>query len=213
MTSANDAYDVLGINADASDDDIKAKYRQLAEIFHPDRFAEARPSVRAEALTRMSELNNAMAEITRQRTRDTARTRTEPGATSAGPPIVVSTPVPHSVSAGVAWRYTTHATGEVSIDTPLTAAALQQRLTTALQRHARRISEQPVTGAVTASIRWKTFVFPTSFAVTALLDGSRLRATHGRHWSWVGTPGDKVNHAFDEAVRPSGRDIGIPNAI
>jgi curved DNA-binding protein CbpA len=59
MRTPRDPYSVLGIEADATFDDAKAAYRRLAEIFHPDRFADARPDVQAEAERQMKDLNGA----------------------------------------------------------------------------------------------------------------------------------------------------------
>jgi curved DNA-binding protein CbpA len=59
MRTPRDPYSVLGIEIDASYDDAKAAYRRLAEIFHPDRFADARDDVQAEAERQMKDLNGA----------------------------------------------------------------------------------------------------------------------------------------------------------
>lgn len=59
MRTPRDPYSVLGVEADATFEDAKAAYRRLAEIFHPDRFADARPDVQAEAERQMKDLNAA----------------------------------------------------------------------------------------------------------------------------------------------------------
>jgi curved DNA-binding protein CbpA len=50
---------VLDIALDASFDDAKAAYRRLAEIFHPDRFTDARSDIQTEAEKQMRYLNEA----------------------------------------------------------------------------------------------------------------------------------------------------------
>ena len=46
MASARDLYEILGIERDASDDDIRKAYRRLAREHHPDVNAEPRSEER-----------------------------------------------------------------------------------------------------------------------------------------------------------------------
>ncbi|QBQ08061.1 DnaJ family protein [Spiroplasma gladiatoris] len=55
------AYKCLGLNSDASDAEIKKKYRQLAKKYHPD------VNSSKEAQNKMSEINNAYDLIMEQR--------------------------------------------------------------------------------------------------------------------------------------------------
>lgn len=52
-------YQALGVAPTATKSEITAAYRTMAQIFHPDRYAEAPDAVRAEAERRMKELNAA----------------------------------------------------------------------------------------------------------------------------------------------------------
>lgn len=61
MKSELAAYEILGVSANASPEEVSAAYRILAQIFHPDRFSHSPESVRREAEQRMKALNEAYA--------------------------------------------------------------------------------------------------------------------------------------------------------
>ena len=54
-----DPHAVLGVAPDASPQQVTEAYRALAQIYHPDRYAEASVRVQQEAQRRMQELNAA----------------------------------------------------------------------------------------------------------------------------------------------------------
>ena len=54
-----DPYEVLGVSPQATLGEITAAYRTMAQIFHPDRFADSPENVRTEAERRMKALNQA----------------------------------------------------------------------------------------------------------------------------------------------------------
>ena len=54
-----DPYAVLGVDRDASPEEIRAAYRRLASEHHPDRFAGASPREQEDAAERMTALNAA----------------------------------------------------------------------------------------------------------------------------------------------------------
>jgi len=54
-----DPFTILDISRAATFEEARAAYRRLAEIFHPDRFVDARPEIQAEAENQMKRLNEA----------------------------------------------------------------------------------------------------------------------------------------------------------
>jgi hypothetical protein len=62
MLGMKDYYDVLDIPVTATPEEIKAKYRQLVRIYHPDRFSNAGDKRYAEQ--KLKELNEAYAALT-----------------------------------------------------------------------------------------------------------------------------------------------------
>ena len=61
----NDPYKVLGVSPDASDDEIKKAYRQLARKYHPDKYRDS--DLADLASEKMKEVNAAYEEIKTQR--------------------------------------------------------------------------------------------------------------------------------------------------
>ncbi len=65
-----DPYKVLGVSPTASDEEIKAAYRDLTRRFHPDRYVNDEAG-RAHAEEKMKEINEAYSTIARMRSRQT----------------------------------------------------------------------------------------------------------------------------------------------
>ena len=61
----NDPYKVLGVSPDASDDEIKKAYRQLARKYHPDKYRDS--DLADLASEKMKEVNAAYEEIKKMR--------------------------------------------------------------------------------------------------------------------------------------------------
>ena len=70
-------HEILGVALDASRADIRAAYRVLAQIYHPDRHASSSEPVRLAAAREMALLNEAYAELT-------SRTSKAPTSRTAG---------------------------------------------------------------------------------------------------------------------------------
>jgi DnaJ-like protein len=56
---AADPYTILGVDPGATADEIHAAYKRLAQIYHPDRYANVSEDVRRESERRMKEVNSA----------------------------------------------------------------------------------------------------------------------------------------------------------
>ena len=61
------AYKVLGITADANDDEVKAAYRRMALKHHPDRVATLGDDIRKAAEKKLQEINAAKETIYKAR--------------------------------------------------------------------------------------------------------------------------------------------------
>lgn len=62
-----DAYAVLGVKPDASDEEIRHAFKKRMQVFHPDRFANVDPLLVELVSAKAQEINRARDEIARQR--------------------------------------------------------------------------------------------------------------------------------------------------
>ncbi len=62
-SSLKSYYDVLQVPYDARPQEIKAAYKMLAQKYHPDRFSDTDPVIQELAKGKMSEINDAYANI------------------------------------------------------------------------------------------------------------------------------------------------------
>lgn len=63
----DDAYKVLGISPDATDDEVRKAYRKMALQYHPDRVATLGDDVKAAATKKFQEINDAKDRIFKAR--------------------------------------------------------------------------------------------------------------------------------------------------
>ena len=67
VRNINNAYDILEITPDASDDEVKKAYRRLAIQYHPDKVAHLGEDIKKTATEKFQNLNAAYEEIKKQR--------------------------------------------------------------------------------------------------------------------------------------------------
>ena len=76
-------HELFGVSPNASDEEIRQKYRSLVAIFHPDRFETGSAAVKAEATRRMAEINDAYGRLKRgQSSPPPAASRAQPRTSS-----------------------------------------------------------------------------------------------------------------------------------
>ncbi len=78
-----DPFDVLDLSLLATLEEARAAYRRLAAIFHPDRFADAREDVQAEAAKQMAYVNEAWRSLEARLRAETAADRADRQAAAA----------------------------------------------------------------------------------------------------------------------------------
>jgi DnaJ domain len=100
-TELERAYEVLGVKPGVSDRELKAAHRDLAKVWHPDRFVHD-PRLQEKAQEKLKEINEAYEQlISRHKTRSTPPPpRTSRQASSRTPE-----PVRVAVKRGVGWHW------------------------------------------------------------------------------------------------------------
>ena len=68
MPAVDNPWVILGLRPGSSSEDIRRRYRLLSRVWHPDRFTDGPPEVRAEAEVMMARLNRAHNALTNQAT-------------------------------------------------------------------------------------------------------------------------------------------------
>ena len=67
VVQADNLYKILGIDANATDDEVKKAYREMAKKYHPDKVAYLGEDVRKSAEQKLREVNDAYDKIKKQR--------------------------------------------------------------------------------------------------------------------------------------------------
>jgi hypothetical protein len=98
-------YDLLGVPPDATPDQIRAAYRTLVQLFHPDRLSHLKPESRTFAEERLRELNRAyevLGDPARRAAYDYAQTPrpAPPPAAPSPPPPRAPAPAPPNPTRG-----------------------------------------------------------------------------------------------------------------
>ncbi len=66
LPSVDSPWVILGLRPGSSSDDIRRRYRLLSRVWHPDRFTDGPPELRAEAEVMMARLNRSYNALTNQ---------------------------------------------------------------------------------------------------------------------------------------------------
>src|SRR5579883_2467010 len=70
MEKTGDFYDLLGVQQTASGDEIRAKYHELARLFHPDRVPEKDKEIAHRVFVRINQAYSTLIDVERRQSYD-----------------------------------------------------------------------------------------------------------------------------------------------
>jgi hypothetical protein len=105
-TEAGWAYEVLGVKPGVSDRELKAAHRDLAKVWHPDRFVHD-PRLQEKAQEKLKEINEAYEQLISRHKRPTPPPRPSRQASDGASPRTQASPEPVHVAVkrGVGWHW------------------------------------------------------------------------------------------------------------
>ncbi len=80
----NQYFEILELQPGATPEEVKTAYRDLAKVWHPDRFKEDSPRLKAKAAEKLAEINEAYEKIRTYQARNRARRQANPGPDESG---------------------------------------------------------------------------------------------------------------------------------
>jgi DnaJ domain len=99
----NNCHEVLGVAEGASPQELKAAYRDLAKVWHPDRFAHD-PRLQQKAQEKLKEINEAYEQLTSGKIRGQKRTSSATQAPGHAPTYTYAQPTTQRNTPRAAWK-------------------------------------------------------------------------------------------------------------
>ena len=96
------AYDVLGVKPGVSDPELKAAHRDLAKVWHPDRFLHD-PRLQEKAQEKLKEINEAYELLISRNTRRSTPPPRRPQTSSSASPVANAVNIP--IRRGIGWHW------------------------------------------------------------------------------------------------------------
>ncbi len=211
------AIEILGLDYRATEADIKASYRRLTQIYHPDRYHDQSSEIRQEAERFMMRLNLAYKEL-----KDRNFLVQDPKAAHAHQrPAAQPTPAPrhdpHTSQGGnqrpgrpspVEWRFGYEAPNIISLDSTLRIIPSCDLLTSALIAR-KALFDEPHPFEVRARLGQPLNRFPCTIRFVEHVGFTAMVICHSRSWRLYGST-SITQGEFGQAIRRLAKTMGVP---